>query len=101
MNPNVEMMLAPDMGKAIPMPPRSMRAKIELRMKRGEVPAIVRVSDLDLRQRCGTNVEMLGCVTELSCSLGIIYVRKGLSREMDRMARVHEYAHCLYGWKHD
>ena len=97
---NVEMLLMPGTDKKIPMPPASMRKKIEARMKRGDVPAVVMVAGGDMGRKCRTEGYLLGCVTETSCKLGIVYVRKGLSRELERMARVHEFAHCLYGWKH-
>jgi hypothetical protein len=98
--PNVEMLLMPGTDKKIPMPPASMRKKIEARMKRGDVPAVVMIAGGAMSRKCRTEGYLLGCVTETSCKLGIVYVRKGLSRELEHMARVHEFAHCLYGWKH-
>jgi hypothetical protein len=97
---NVEMMLMPGSGKAIPMPPKVLRIQIERRMKTGDVPDTILVSGNDIERKCRTEGYLLGCVTELSCKLGLVYVRKGLSRELEHMARVHEIAHCLYGWKH-
>jgi hypothetical protein len=97
---NVEMLLMPGTDKSIPMPPASMRKKIEARMKRGDVPNVILVAGGDIERKCRTEGYLLGCVTETSCKLGLVYVRKGLSREVEHMARVHELAHCLYGWKH-
>lgn len=98
--PGVEMLLMPGTSKAIPMPPEDMRAKIEKRMERGDVPSVIKVSAAGMERRCRATGHLLGCVTDTSCKLGLIYVREGMSRELEHMVRVHEYAHCLYGWKH-
>ncbi len=97
---NVDMLLMPGSDKTIPMPPASMRTRIEARMKRGDVPDVILVSGGDIERKCQASGYLLGCVSEVSCKLGLVYVRKGLSRELEHMARVHEFAHCLYGWKH-
>ncbi len=97
---NVEMMVMPGSGKKISMPPKSLRTDVERRMAAGNVPDVVLLSGSDIGRRCRHEGYLLGCVTEMSCKLGIVYIRKGLSRELEHMARVHEFAHCLYDWKH-
>jgi hypothetical protein len=97
---NVEMMVMPGSSKKVPMPPAALRVEIEKRMARGNVPDVIRVSGNEIGRKCRTEGYLLGCVTDMSCKLGIVYIRKGLSRELDRMARIHEFAHCLYDWRH-
>lgn len=96
----VEMMVMPGSDKTLPMPPEEMRVRIEKRMQRGEVPDVIKVSAGEMETKCRTRGYLLGCVTETSCKLGIVFIRAGMTRELEHMARVHEYAHCLYGWKH-
>lgn len=95
----VEMMAMPGTSKSIPMPPKAMRQKIERLMRSGKAPGVVMIAPRQMQARCGVHGHLLGCVTGLG-GMQVIYIRKGMSRELEHMALVHEYAHYLYDWEH-
>lgn len=92
--------MMPGSTKSIPMPPKRMRDKVEQLMARGEAPSVILLSEAQLKRRCKSDSYLLGCMTDTSCKMGLVYVRSGLSPELEHMARVHEIAHCSFGWRH-
>lgn len=97
---DIEMMRMPGSSKVIPMPPTAMRTKAEQHLRNGTGPGIVMVEPHQMEKKCNSRGYLLGCVTPLGKRMGIVFIRKGMSRELTHMAKVHEFAHYLYDWKH-
>ena len=97
---SVEMLALPGGGGRVPMPPAWMRQQIEARMDQGRVPGFVEVPTRKLRESCATHEDLLGCMVDYK-GLKVTYIRAGLSADVKRMVLLHEYAHDLYGWRHD
>lgn len=99
---SVEMMRMPGSSKAVPMPGAAMRAVIEQRMRRGDVPRVLEVSPAEINAKCRNSVDayLLGCTVGFRSLGKLIFIRTGMNRELTHFVLVHEYAHALYGWKH-
>jgi hypothetical protein len=96
----IEMMRAPGLNKPIPMPSKDMRLVIEQEIADGRGPLVIYNSQAELQHKCRKHTVLLGCATQTGCRLGIIFLLEGMDSTLERMARVHEHAHCK-GWKHN
>jgi hypothetical protein len=95
----VDYLPAPGLSEPIPMPPEYMRLDIERDISRGTAQVAVFKGGPEMNRLCRKDTYLLGCATQTWCKLGIVYVREGLNPILERMAHVHEVAHCR-GWKH-
>lgn len=96
----VEYLPAPGIDEPIPMPPEAMRLTLTRLIDAGKGPLPVYLSGSELSDRCRREgIYLLGCATPTACRLGIVFIREALHPKLERMAHVHEFAHCK-GWKH-